>query len=150
MVSAVWQSPILNWICLIASRAECETASVTLPHKKCMRGSVFFLFFVFFYLAFPFDDNDRYRGGRPAVLSRKRLVTVPQNYHLHKGEQVRLSSHHSEHNMLIPICLTTCTKREIHQNRSPLMVDNAVHVEFKDLPYNKALSQSLLMFTPQV
>lgn len=31
------------------------------------------------HLVFSLDDNDGHRGCRPAVLSRERLVTVPQH-----------------------------------------------------------------------
>ena len=31
------------------------------------------------HLVFSLDDNDGHGGGRPAVLSRERLVTVPQH-----------------------------------------------------------------------
>ena len=36
----------------------------------------------FFHLIFPLYHDERDSSGRPAVLCRKRLVTVPQNYHL--------------------------------------------------------------------
>lgn len=81
-----------------------SSAVLTRDRHKTLKFffSSFFYVLLSFYLAFALYNNDGHRGGRPAVFSRKRFVTVPQNNHLQEEKTlIRVNS-----NAVVLICIT--------------------------------------------
>lgn len=79
-----------------------SSAALTRDRHKALEFCFSFFYVLSFYLAFALYNNDGHRGGRPAVFSRKRFVTVPQNNHLQEEKTlIRVNS-----NTVVLICIT--------------------------------------------